>query len=201
MKFKVGDRVNCIKYKYACVVNPCWVSELCLSGFYVIDNCNKRWYLRNEDLEFADQEDIDKDNCSSLPPCYGVGPLEHITKILGETALEHRDKFFEKFVTNEQGGQNSKIEGRYDLLPPFAIKELAKVYEEGAKKYEADNWKKVDVEDHINHALAHVFQYLKYNRRFDMNQAKKYPEEIKIEELSHAFCRLSMALELLLRKT
>ena len=191
MRFQIGDEVNYKKELYTVVVNPCRVVALCLSGLYVVDNCNERWYLHDEDLELVEDKSFEK--WSKAKDC---------AVALGKEAKKAMDNLVvESILTNKQGGQNSKIEGRYDLLPPFAIKELAKVYEEGAKKYEADNWKKVDVEDHINHALAHVFQYLKYNRRFDMNQAKKYPEEIKIEELSHAFCRLSMALELLLRKT
>lgn len=32
--------------------------------------------------------------------------------------------------------------GRFDLIPPFALRRLAAVYEKGAKKYGEDNWQK-----------------------------------------------------------
>jgi len=91
----------------------------------------------------------------------------------------------ETITTNARGGQNSDIGVRYDLIPPLAIKELAQVLEEGAKKYFEWNWIRVDINDHINHALNHTFNFLRNS---------------SVEEISHAFCRLGMALELILRK-
>jgi len=87
----------------------------------------------------------------------------------------------EEIVTNEQGGQNSRIVGRYDLLPPLAIAELAQVLEHGAEKYEDDNWKLVPIMDHMNHALSHIFSYL-FSK--------------KEEDLAHAMTRVVMAMQL-----
>lgn len=88
----------------------------------------------------------------------------------------------EEIVTNEQGGQNSKIVGRYDLFPPLAMQALAVVLEEGAAKYSPDNWKLVPIEDHINHALLHIFSFMT-----NFSDA---------EDLSHGMTRLVMAMQL-----
>lgn len=47
----------------------------------------------------------------------------------------------EQFTTGSQRDTREN-EGRYDLLPMHAIERLAKVYEAGAKKYDANNWRK-----------------------------------------------------------
>ena len=60
-------------------------------------------------------------------------------------------------VTNEAGGQQSHVAARYDLLPHKALKEEAIVLGEGAAKYGVDNWRLISKEDHINHAIAHLF--------------------------------------------
>lgn len=63
--------------------------------------------------------------------------------------------------------------GRYDLLPPVAIKRLAKVLEGGAIKYEARNYEKgMPLCQFIDSALRHIFQYLEGMRDEDhMGQA------------------------------
>lgn len=40
-----------------------------------------------------------------------------------------------------------------------AIVEIAKVLQEGAEKYEANNWRLIPQEEHINHALIHYVAY------------------------------------------
>lgn len=42
----------------------------------------------------------------------------------------------------EEGKRYNEGKIRYDLVEPFSLQELAKVYSEGAKKYEARNWEK-----------------------------------------------------------
>ncbi len=53
---------------------------------------------------------------------------------------------------------------------------------EGAEKYEAWNWLRIDVPDHINHALTHLYAYLS--------------GDTSENHLAHAACRVHMALEL-----
>jgi hypothetical protein len=85
-----------------------------------------------------------------------------------------------EIVTNENGGRQSKVEFACHLLDGPAILELAKVLQYGATRYERDNWRLISQEDHINHALVHLFAYLSGDEQDD--------------HLEHAFCRLMMAL-------
>lgn len=82
--------------------------------------------------------------------------------------------------TNDKGGKQSKVPGRFDLLPPDALAEIAVVLEHGAVKYGEDNWRDIDQHDHINHAIRHLFRFIKTQER---------------EDLSHAATRLLFAME------
>lgn len=84
-------------------------------------------------------------------------------------------------ATNAAGGKQSATPYRCDLLPPHATLAVAEVLAEGAAKYCANNWHKIAVEDHLNHALAHIFA----DRAGDTQDA----------HLEHAACRLLMALD------
>jgi hypothetical protein len=83
---------------------------------------------------------------------------------------------------NESGGQQSTIEGRFDLIPPVAMFELAKIMEYGARRYAPNNWRKIPIDDHVNHALSHLFAYLAGDRQDD--------------HLGHALARMAMAVEM-----
>lgn len=51
--------------------------------------------------------------------------------------------------------------GRYDLLPPAAVFAVARVFEEGAKKYEERNFEKgMPLSRFIDSALRHIFKHL-----------------------------------------
>lgn len=91
----------------------------------------------------------------------------------------------EEIITNARGAKQAKIEGRYDLIPMLALKEIAKVFESGAKKYGEGNWEKLSIDEVLNHVHAHLLEYhLSPNR----------------EDLSHAACRIMMALELFIEQ-
>lgn len=89
----------------------------------------------------------------------------------------------DEIVVNWNGAKQTKIDGRFDLLPPVAVAEVAKVLMQGADKYGVDNWRGLSIDEITNHTLAHLFHY--YETR-------------DIEDLSHAACRALMALELAL---
>ncbi len=51
--------------------------------------------------------------------------------------------------------------GRYDLLPPLAIRRLARHYENGARKYGDRNWEKgQQITRYIDSAMRHLFAIL-----------------------------------------
>jgi hypothetical protein len=85
-------------------------------------------------------------------------------------------------VTNDKGGKQSKVIYGMDCLPPKAILDVARTLEEGRQKYGKDNWKQIEIDSHLNHALIHMFAYIAGDTSDD--------------HLNHATCRLMFALEL-----
>ncbi len=85
-------------------------------------------------------------------------------------------------ITNEAGAKQSAVPYRCDLLPARATLAVAAVLHEGAEKYGDDNWKGIPVQEHLNHALTHIFAFL--------------AGDIQDKHLEHAACRLLMAVEL-----
>ena len=83
-------------------------------------------------------------------------------------------------TTNNKGGSQSDIPVRFDLIDAKAMFEMAKVLDHGAKKYGANNWRLIDVEEHLNHLLMHTFAYLSGDETD--------------EHLSHILCRATFAL-------
>ena len=66
------------------------------------------------------------------------------------------DKFSTGSVRDKREGK-----GRYDLLPPEAIHEVAIHFEEGAKKYGERNWELGQPISRImDSALRHAFSYM-----------------------------------------
>ena len=85
----------------------------------------------------------------------------------------------EERETLPNGAQQSKLEVRYDLVPPEAASRLAKVLAHGARKYSDNNWHGIHLKSHINHLINHVFKYLAGDKTED--------------HLGHVLCRASMA--------
>jgi hypothetical protein len=83
--------------------------------------------------------------------------------------------------TNDQGGKQSDLPIRCDLLPTLALLHVSHILDQGARKYGENNWRKIPRNDHLNHALAHLFGYLASDSQDD--------------HLGHAACRILMALE------
>jgi hypothetical protein len=59
---------------------------------------------------------------------------------------------------------------------------VAEVLDGGARKYGPDNWRRIDVREHLNHCITHLFAYLAGDGSDD--------------HLEHAACRAMMALEI-----
>jgi hypothetical protein len=66
-----------------------------------------------------------------------------------------------------------------DLLDGPAVFSMAKVLAEGAAKYGAENWRQIDVRDHLNHLIIHAYAYLAGDESDD--------------HLSHVMCRAMFA--------
>lgn len=83
-------------------------------------------------------------------------------------------------IINDKGGKQSELTLRFDLLDTKAMFQLASILHQGAQKYGDNNWRNIPAQDHINHALVHIFAYLQHDTQDD--------------HLGHAFCRLMFAL-------
>jgi hypothetical protein len=62
-------------------------------------------------------------------------------------------------VTNERGGKQSHLSARFDCIPPEVLKLLAQCLGFGAAKYGSENWKSIDLEDNLAHAMNHINEY------------------------------------------
>jgi hypothetical protein len=55
--------------------------------------------------------------------------------------------------------------GRMDLLPTRALFEVAKVFEEGARKYQSRNWEKgIPLSRYFDSGIRHAYKYLRGDR-------------------------------------
>lgn len=83
----------------------------------------------------------------------------------------------EEFVKHDEG----KLQ--YHLIPPKAMKELAKVLTYGANKYEANNWQKVDDPTRYVDALYRHLEAWRAGERVD--------PESGLSHLSHAITNIA----------
>ena len=66
----------------------------------------------------------------------------------------------EEFSTGSRRDTN-KGKGRFDLIPPYALKRLAQHYENGAVKYGDRNWEKGQpLARYLDSAIRHAYAYL-----------------------------------------
>lgn len=78
---------------------------------------------------------------------------------------------------------------RYDLLPPIALHEIAKVLTYGAQKYAPNNWRLV--EDHESRYFAAAQRHL-----WAWQRGEKTDPETGISHLAHAACSLMFLADL-----
>ena len=90
-----------------------------------------------------------------------------------------------KIVQNKAGGKQSKVDFAFHLLDAPALMSLAAVTQYGSERYARDNWRLIDEEEHINHALIHLYAYM--------------AGDTQDQHLDHAFCRIMFALAKKLR--
>lgn len=77
------------------------------------------------------------------------------TEISHTNETKHEDGIH----TNEKGGKQTKLTVAFNLFPHHAAVKVANILHTGAAKYGVDNWKSIEVDDHLNHALYHINQY------------------------------------------
>lgn len=88
-----------------------------------------------------------------------------------------------------KGTKHDNGKPRYDLLPPYALNELAKVLQFGAKKYDAENWRKVDnaKDRYFAAAQRHLWSY---------KRGAELDQESGLHHLAHAVCCIMFIHEL-----
>lgn len=83
-------------------------------------------------------------------------------------------------ITNEQGGSQSHIPYRFDLIDGPALAKMAEAMYHGEIKHGAgQNWRQVPINDHLNHLIMHAYAYMSGDRTD--------------EHLSHIMCRAMFA--------
>lgn len=88
----------------------------------------------------------------------------------------------DKIAVNALGGKQSDTGTRFDLVPPRAIHEVAKVLKRGAEKYGEDNWHAISTKEHLEHLIRHAYLHLQGDTSED--------------HLANVACRSLMALEI-----
>lgn len=99
---------------------------------------------------------------------YAADPLESRVfgdaSALNEAAVTPQPGTTAKFGTGAVRSSTFE-EFRYDLVSPVGIREVARACAEGAEKYSDFNWERgMPVHDLLNHAIAHVYQFLAGDR-------------------------------------
>lgn len=89
-------------------------------------------------------------------------------------------------ITNENGGRQSRLDARYDLIPPYAEEIVAEVLAEGAVKYGQWNWLKIPSDSHLNHARQHIAKFIQGDKSED--------------HAAHAATRIAFWLDMLKRE-
>ncbi len=92
----------------------------------------------------------------------------------------------EHIEVNNKGGKQSYIGCAFHMLPASAMLAAAATAKQGADKYGETygnrNYLKIDKEEHLNHAINHIYNYLNGNTDED--------------HLAHAIVRLMFAYDM-----
>lgn len=94
----------------------------------------------------------------------GMATPDTERRFYGHSLLEEKPGTTAKFGTGAVRSDTFE-EFRYDLVSPIGLREVARACAEGAEKYGDWNWEKgMPVHDLLNHALAHIYEFLAGDR-------------------------------------
>lgn len=104
-----------------------------------------------------------RDLHEKLADPYAADPLER--RALGDAAaIEDQAGTTAKFGTGAVRSDTVE-QYRYDLVSPIGLREVARTCAEGAERYGDWNWEKgMPVHDLLNHAIAHIYEFLSGDR-------------------------------------
>jgi hypothetical protein len=66
----------------------------------------------------------------------------------------------EHVITNAAGGKQHDVDYAFHAMPPDALLAVAAVLKRGLEAYGLNNWKKIPIEEHLNHSVGHSFKHL-----------------------------------------
>jgi hypothetical protein len=103
--------------------------------------------------------------------------------------IDHQNLQLEPDAAPWAGEKHDNGKPRFDLLPPAAVTEMAKVLTFGAKKYAPENWRKVpDAKARYTAALLrHAFAYL---------GGETADTETQLNHMAHIMCCAAFLIEL-----
>ena len=97
-----------------------------------------------------------------------------------EYSMELRNEEQEDLVIGKDGGKKcDKEKIRMDLIPLDAMKLIAEIMTFGANKYEANNWKKVEVDRYHAALLRHLEAW---------QRGERLDDEWNLTHLAHMAC-------------
>lgn len=145
-------------------LQPHFVCQVCLDAGYIE---KKTWRsIRNvEGEERVENAAVQIVNLTLDDDGATIEPAEEIR---GEDGFVLRDSGERQvFGTGAQRDtQNGK--GRFDLIPPMALRRVAVIFEKGARKYNARNWELgIPMGRFLDSALRHTFDYMEGKRDED----------------------------------
>jgi hypothetical protein len=94
---------------------------------------------------------------------------------------EDNDDYEDDTEVHPGGGKRSRVVERFDLVP--GLIEVARVMGTGAERYGEQNWRGLNPESMVNHAIRHLYLHISGDR--SENHA------------AHAACNCLMLIELL----
>lgn len=142
----------------------------------------------------------------TFPPKNNSETTYTASKVAGKQ-LALFDKWHDALETepyeNDQGGRQTALLTRMDLMPPMAATEIGKILKTGAEKYGEHNWMRIPWPEQLNHALVHLFKVMDIFRRIELTDdevEKAQLYERMILEAGQAGCRTMFFLDMLLRE-